>query len=291
MVYSCEFFGCGDVPSNVEYVQFWRNRSVAIESTYDSFWLQDTITKDRWTVNVGLRYDRQEIENLASTSPANPGVANLLPEISFNGNDAGGFEWESIVPRVGVTYALGDERKTLLRGSFSQYAEQLGQGLGSRVNPVGGYSYVSYYFTDADGDLVLDDNELGSLYGAFYLNFDPNNPTAVSTVNQTDPNLDPYMTDELTFGVEHGFSTDLVVGATVTYREITDIPESRLLVQDETGAIRAALATDWELAGTVEGELPNGSSASAPFYSLRDGLTNTGVASIPTATASRSTSV
>lgn len=291
MVYSCEFFGCGDVPSNVEYVQFWRNRNLAIESTYDSFWLQDTISKDRWTVNVGLRYDRQEVENLASTSPANPDVANLLPEISFNGNDAGGFEWETVVPRLGVTYALGDERNTLLRGSFSRYSEQLGQGLGSRVNPVGGYAYVSYYFTDADGDLVLDDNERASFYGAYYSNFDPENPTALSTVNQTDPNLDPYMTDELTFGVEHGFSTDLVVGATVTYRQITDLPESRLLVQDETGAIRPATAADWEfiqpdpangVEGTVVGDngddlfLPDGRQVTAPFYALRDNVSNTG---------------
>ena len=38
---------------------------------------------DRWTVNVGLRYDVQENENLASTSLANPEVPNLLPELTF----------------------------------------------------------------------------------------------------------------------------------------------------------------------------------------------------------------
>lgn len=274
MVYSCEFFGCGE--GNIEYVQFWRNRNLAIESTYDSFWVQDTISKDRWTVNVGLRYDRQEVENLASTSPANPEVAALLPEINFPGNDAGGFEWESLVPRVGVTYALGEQRDTLIRGSFSQYAEQLGQGIGSRVNPVGGYSYVSYYFEDANGNLVLDDNELGSLYYPYYYNFDPNNPTALSTVNVTDPGLDPYMTDELTLGVEHSVSPEFAVGATLTWREITDIPESRLLIEDETGAVRAATVNDWVLAGTVDGVLPNGQTSSAPFYTLRDGVSNTG---------------
>ena len=276
MVYSCEFFGCGTDDPNAAYVQFWRNRNLAVESTYDSAWVQDTITRDRWTINVGLRYDKQGIENLASNSPANGDVGSLLPEINFNGNDAGGFDWETIVPRVGVTYALGESRNTLLRGSFSRYAEQLSQGLGSRVNPVGGYAYVSYYFIDSNSNLVLDDGERGSLYYPYYYNFDPSNPTALSTVNQTDPDLDPYMTDELTFGVEHGFSTDFIVGATVTYRQITDLPEARLLVQDASGAIRAATAADWELAGEVSGVLPNGQTASAPYYSLRDNVSNTG---------------
>lgn len=274
MVYSCEFFGCGD--GNVEYVQFWRNRNLAIESTYDSFWVQDTITNDRWTVNVGVRYDKQEIENLASSSPTNPDLPGLLPEITFGGNDGGGFSWESLVPRIGVTYALGEERRTLLRGSFSQYAEQLGQGVGSRVNPVGGYSYASFYFEDANGNLILDADEFASLYSPYYYNFDPNNPTALTTVNQTDPNLDPYMTDELTLGVEHAVSTNFVVGATLTLREITDIPESRLLIEDANGAIRAAEVSDWVSAGTVSGDLPNGQSASAPYYVLNDNVSNTG---------------
>ena len=274
LVYSCEFFGCGD--GNVEYVQFWRNRNLAIESSYDSFWVQDTITKDRWTVNVGLRYDEQGVDNLASSSPANPDQPALLPQIDFSGNDAGGFNWESLVPRIGVTYAMGDDRRTLLRGSFSQYAEQLGQGLGSRVNPVGGYSYASFYFVDADGDLVLDPEEFGSLYAPYYYNFDPANPTATSTVNQTDPNLDPYMTDELTLGVEHGLSANFVVGATLTLREITDLPESRLLIEDETGAVRAATVDDWVLAGTVSGTLPNGQTGTEPYYVLRDEVSNTG---------------
>ncbi len=276
MVYSCEFFGCGTDDPNAAYVQFWRDRNLAVESTYDSAWVQDTISRDRWTINVGLRYDKQGIENLASTSPANPDVAGLLPEINFNGNDAGGFDWETVVPRVGVTYALGDERNTLLRGSFSRYAEQLSQGLGSRVNPVGGYAYVSYYFIDSNSNLVLDDGERGSLYYPYYYNFDPNNPTALSTVNQTDPDLDPYMTDELTFGVEHGFSSDLIIGATLTLRQITDLPESRLLVEDSSGAIRVATAADWELAGEVSGILPDGRTASAPYYTLRDNVSNTG---------------
>lgn len=276
MVYDCEFFGCGGVAEDTAYVQFWRNRNLAIESSYDSFWAQDTITKDRWTVNVGLRYDKQEIKNLASTSLTNPEVPNLLPDIAFEGNDAGGFEWETILPRIGVTYALGEERKTLVRGSFSQYAEQLGQEVGSLVNPVGGYAYASFYFTDANRNLVLDPEEVGSLYYPYYYNFDPDNPTAVSTINRIDPDLDPTLTTELTLGMEHSLTSDLVVGATITYRDITDIPDFRLLVEDASGNVRPAEATDWVPAGTVSGTLPNGQTGSAPYFTLSDDVSNTG---------------
>ena len=276
IVYDCEFFGCGGVADNTAYVQFWRNRNLAIESTYDSFWVQDTITKDRWTVSVGLRYDQQNVDNLTSTSPANPEQPNFLPEITFPGNDGGGFEWETVVPRVSVTYALGEERKTLLRGSFSQYSQQLGQSVGSLVNPVGGYSYVSFYFTDADGDLILDPSEFGSLYSPYYFNVDPSNPTALSTVNQVDPNLDPTMTDELTLGVEHSVTSDLVVGATLTWRNITDIADYRLLVEDASGNIRPATRDDWEVGDSVSGVLPDGSIGTAPVYFLKDNVSNTG---------------
>ena len=166
MVYSCEFFGCADQSGETAFVQYWRNKSLSISSTYESAWVQDTITMDRWTINAGLRYDVQDVDNLSSTSLANPEVPGLLPDLTFEGNDAGGFEWETIVPRVGVTYALGEERRTLLRGSFSQYAEQLGHSQASRTNPVA-YSYASFYFTDSNRNLVLDLSGVSIIDGAF----------------------------------------------------------------------------------------------------------------------------
>ncbi len=280
LVYSCENFGC-DTADNNTLVQFWRNKSLAATSTYESAWVQDTVTMDRWTVNFGLRYDVQEVENLASTSLANPEVSDLLPELSFGGNDAGGFEWKSLVPRVGVTYALGESRNTLLRGSFSQYAEQLGHGRASHTNPVG-YAYAAFYFSDANQNLVLDPDETGSLSYYYYYNFDYTNPTALTTPNVTDPNLDPTMTDEVTFGVEHGFSPNFSGGVTVTWRNVTDIPETRMLVEDDSGNVRQVIRSDWVQDDVVcppeDGcVLPDGSGVTnVPVWNLRDGIGSTG---------------
>jgi hypothetical protein len=279
-----------DIEGDTEIVAFARNRQVGILSSYDSAWVQDTITRDRWTINVGLRYDNQTLENLAVTAPGNPqapaafeGGQPLIPDLSFPGNDVGGFEWETVVPRIGVTYALGENRQTLLRGSFSQYAEQLGQlPLASRVTPLG-YSYAYFYFTDANGNLVLDPSERGSLQFAYTYNIDPDNPGSLLTPNVNDPNLDPMMTDELTFGVERGFGGNFAAGLTLTYRNIYDIPEERFFVTDDaTGQVRLATREDWVPAGVVcppsnPCVLPDGRQASPqPVWDLREGLSPTG---------------
>jgi hypothetical protein len=268
-VYSADYLGT-DLP----LVEFFRNRKNKIVSSYGAAWAQDTITKDRWTINAGVRYDRQLMKNKAAFDPGVPEAQGLLPAISFSGNHAGGFTWDTVEPRVGITYALGENRQTLLHGTFSRYAEQLGQlPLATRVNPLG-YNYAYFYFEDANSNLILDPNEVGSLQFAYTYNIDPNNPTAVPNVN--DPNLKPTLTDEITFGVDQGFGANLAVSLNLTYRNIHDIPEARIFVVDEAGNTRLATRDDWVEVGTVTGTLPNGQTVSKPYYDLRDGLTPTG---------------
>lgn len=281
IVFAGELIG---LEGNEELVSFPRNRSVGLRTSYESLWLQDTVTLNRWTINAGLRYDLQEGENLASSDPGNPlvpgaeeGEPGLLPPLNFGGNDAGGFKWETIVPRVGVTYALGEDRSTLLRGSFSRYAEQLGQNpqIG-RTNP-NSYAYAYFYFTDANGNLVLDDDELPSLLFAYTYNIDPANPGSLISANVTDPNLDPILTDEVSFSVEHQLRADWAVGLNLTFRNVHEIPETRTLILDENGVARLATRDDWVFVENVSAVLPNGQlSREVPVFDLREGLTPTG---------------
>ena len=49
----------------------------------------------------------------------------------------------------------------------------------------------------------------------------------------------------------------MAVGLTLTYRNIYDIPEARILVVDDaTGQTRVATREDWVQGGTVTGTLP-----------------------------------
>jgi hypothetical protein len=270
----------------IDQVIFFRNRTVGIEGDYGAAWLQDTLTHDRWTINAGVRYDRQYLKNLAASDPGNPLVPPafpddptsqpLLPPLTFKGNDAGGFSWNTFEPRVGVTYALGKDRTTLLRGTYSRYAEQLGQlPLSTRVNPIG-YGYAYFYFADANHNHILDPSELGSLEFAYTYNIDPNNPAGLPpSINSR--NLGPTLTDEVTFGIDQGIGPNFAFGINFIYRHIKDVPELRTLVNDEaTGQVRVATRDDYVPDGTVTGTLPNGRTSTVPVYSLRDGLDFTG---------------
>ena len=112
-----------------------RDAFPAIKQEYTSAYLQDTLTVGNLTANVGLRYDIQGGENLARHGARPTRCSpNILPAVSFQGGDIG-FEWKTLTPRLGLTYALGEERKTLLRASYSRFADQLGTGTGRGRQP------------------------------------------------------------------------------------------------------------------------------------------------------------
>ncbi|MDP9121585.1 MAG: carboxypeptidase regulatory-like domain-containing protein [Acidobacteriota bacterium] len=279
-VVSCVFLGCTD-PANPgkEQVVFPRNRKVVIASKYTSAWVQDTLSAGRLTASAGLRYDNQRMANGPAFEGGNPLAQGLLPPIDFKGNNDGGYDWRTVQPRLSATYALGAERKTLLRGTFSRYAEQLGQlPLATRVNPLG-YSYAYFYFTDANHNFKLDPNEVGSLVYAYTNNINAANPGSTTTPSVNSRNLKPALTDEATLGWEQGFGSNIASGLTLTYRHIHDIPETRVLVVDQTtGLTRTATRGDYVVSPSqsVSSVLPNGQQVTVPVYVLRDGLTPTG---------------
>ncbi|MEM8960394.1 MAG: TonB-dependent receptor [Acidobacteriota bacterium] len=256
-----------------------REGITAVSSDYTSLFAQDTLSIGNATINVGLRYDAQDGQLDSATVRGVPGFEDAdpasgfrgLPTATFNGGDDG-FDWETITPRIGVTWALGEERMTLLRASYSQFADQLSHGTVSQIWPVAG-SFAYFTFTDLNGDGQATDfseiNRDGFLFDTGY------DPLAQTSVNQVDPSYNAPLTDELILGVEHQIAPELVIGLQGTYRILSDLAENERLVIGEDGAIRTHRRDDYVLAGTVEGTLPDGSSYSVPYYGLRDGISET----------------
>lgn len=249
-------------------------RNVSDEATYTSAYVQDTLTFGNFTANVGLRYDLQEGHQNASTIPEAPVSQGILLGGTFNGKDAE-FDWESITPRLGLTYALGEDRSTLLRFSYSQFADQLATGNVSWTNPTN-YQYGYFVWYDDNADLQLTADEVGGFF-SFAGSVDPNQPGVLVTPNRVDPNLDAPITNEAVFSVEHALLPEFVIGATATWRNYTDILEGERLVCDgecAPGFTNARLHTrdDYVLGITRTGTLPNGTPYSAQQYTFKDGV-------------------
>src|SRR5207245_6441381 len=95
--------------SDFSYIQY--NRSL--------YW-NDSYRTGRVTINGGLRFDRQfDIARSASTA-ANRILPDLLPAIAYGGADSGA-HYNNLSPRVGVTYDLRGNGKTVLKANTGRY--------------------------------------------------------------------------------------------------------------------------------------------------------------------------
>ena len=248
---------------------YFRGATGTATAEYTSLWAQDTMSIGRATINVGVRYDDQSGKNAPFVRDAHPTRPDLLPRLDFGGSSAG-FSWETITPRLGVTYAIGKDRQTLLRASFAQFADQLQSAFITANSPLV-YNYAYTYAST------------GELYNA--VGFDPNN--FGSTVNINDPNMDAPLTTELLLGAEHAFLPEFVVGVNLTARKAEDILDissalpgspviGRYLVDDGSGP-RVVTADDFEITQTISGvDQRTNRAYNVPLWDLRDGVDFTG---------------
>ena len=174
-----------------------------------ALYIQDTYTRNRVTLNLGLRWDRQSDEALASTVPANPLIPNLMPAIEFPGADAG-VTWDDISPRLGLNYDLTGQGRTILRTSYSMYFGQMGPGqLAGQLVAIG-QVFTRYPWNDANGDTFVQTNELNlNTLLTRSGSFNPANPTAYSSPGTVDQGIKNDRTREFIAGFQHDFGTNL----------------------------------------------------------------------------------
>jgi hypothetical protein len=242
-------------PEMLAYIH--RNYAINATGIYQNAYVGDTWSKNRLTANFGLRWDRQASSLEAASVAASPVLPDLLPALTST-PVKNAVVWNSIVPRVGATYALDEQRKTILRTSYAMYASQLGNGQAGQISTIQ-YSGIYYYATDLNGNKIADPNEiLYNLGPVGYYGFDPNNPSRLTTVNQIGKYKTPR-TQEALAGLDRELMPNFGISGTFTYRYYDHLDWTPLI-----GVTRA----DYTQTGTLTGNVAPVGSFSVPYYAL-----------------------
>jgi hypothetical protein len=203
------------------------NQVTSASGKYTNFYVGDTMTWDRLTLNLGLRWDRQSGSVKANTQTGSHIFPTLLPDLQSTArNDV--IVWNSLTPRVGVTYALDNARKTLARVSYGAFASQLNATTGNFMSTVGGRGIYFYDVLDTNGNRVVDPAELAGRTctatspDCTWYGFDISNPSNVASPIHTIGEYKTPMTHEFQVGLDREVRPNFGVSGSIVYRSFVN---------------------------------------------------------------------
>ena len=182
-----------------------------------------------------------------------------------------------------MTWAVDEKPKTLLRASYSRYADQLDTGTAGWLDPLAFQQYAYFYTANPSSPVIRPEDLLGPAL-AYTSGINPVTLGALQS-RAVDPNLKAPVVDEVILGLEHAVLPELVVGLQGTYKHYTRLLDSQLLVFDDPDAYSpASLASvgrpvrrdDYVVGGTFNALGPDGQPYSVPYYVLRPGVSSRG---------------
>ncbi len=167
-----------------------------------SFFVNDTFSVGRLTVNGGVRFDHYsgwlpEQEQLAfSLGPA------VLDAKTFAEADL--YSWNLFAPRLGGVFDLSGDGRTVLKANYGFFWHNPGVAVGDNANPNTSTKQMTFQWNDVNGDRRWQEGEQGNLLsqaleGAIAL--DPNISAPYS--HEASLWLERQVTD--TLGVRTGF--------------------------------------------------------------------------------------
>lgn len=184
-----------------------------------SFYLNDAFTTGRLTLSFGLRVDREDSINNDVSVKASKVAPDLLPALNYTGVDPD-VTFLTFSPRIGFTYDLTGDGKTILRGNVARYGAQQGAWLAYWIS-TSSLASAGYFWSDLNGDDEVTTDELSGYPtdGVLWFDgFDPWNPTSLESPNEIDRNIKTELTDELILGLEREMFPNFSLSATFILR-------------------------------------------------------------------------
>ena len=256
----------------------WRDQYSESHLDTQAFYLQDTFTRNRLTINIGLRLDRQDDAANPGRVPENPIFPQLMPAIDFQGIDAG-VVWTDFSPRIGATYDLKGDGKTVVSSLYTTYYGQMAPGDLSSQLAATGAVFVRYPWTDTNGDTFVQPSEVNTSVPFLSKSnaYDPANPTNALAPAVIDPNIKNDRTREFIAGFDRQVGTQMAFGASYIWRKYDQFDWTDRLNWDTNNYRSVVFAPTGCPAGatceTVTYFEPTTQLPSATQYTNRPGLT------------------
>jgi len=236
------------------YAEVTRGGIWDYKSNRYSFYINDTFTRGRLTLNLGLRVDREDSWNNDASVQASKVAPDLLPGLTFPGVDPE-VTFLTFSPRIGFTYDLTGDGKTIIRGNVARYGGPWGTYPAYWVSS-SMEAWAGYYWSDFNGDDRVTTDELvgyptdGILW---FSGFDPWDPTMLESTNAVDRNLKSDLIDELILGVEREIFADFSLSANFILRRNHRLAWTRYYDKDSQEKI-----TQEDYVGPITGTLEYG---------------------------------
>lgn len=202
------------------YLKALLNLDGTVKAPRTSFYVTDTYRKDKLTLNLGLRFDSQTGTNEPTTIGSVPGFEDVISPIEYAGSDPG-ITFNDLSPRIGATYDITGDGKTVIRGSYARYYDPYYGAIASWTNPTFTYSGALFAYVNSNNDRVITRDEITSFLGYFGAAGNPFNLEHFLSEHQYG-DLKNSDSDEFTVGFERQVAQDLSVAVNYTYRSFNN---------------------------------------------------------------------
>lgn len=125
--------------------------------TYSAFASDAWQMKNRFTLTLGLRFDRYQLFLPAQAHTGRRSEAQQFPAVSDLA------DWNSVTPRIGAVFDVQGDGKTLAKLSFGRYRVAPNATLGFNANPNSNQWWTQYEWTDPNHSGVFEPGEEGRL--------------------------------------------------------------------------------------------------------------------------------
>jgi hypothetical protein len=250
-------FDNGGIP---EFAYLYRDHNISIGLNTMSSYIQDSFSRGRLRLNMGLRWDRQDDEAKPTSVGANPIIPDYLPGLDFQGADSG-IVFSDWSPRLSATYDLFGTGKTVLKGTFAYYFTQGGLFSGNS-NPASEV-VLRAAWNDANRDTFVQRSELDlSTLIVDDGNFDLATRSVPGDPNTVDSGIKNDRTREIIAGVSHELMPNFGLDVNYIYRIYDQFNGTRRIGETADMWVQR----EWILTPQEIANLPAGLPTTGWFY-------------------------